>query len=68
VIIGGIMSSIIGSFLLVAAVIVSALSASNNDCTDIGCLKENLRRICQSDPKPEYLDCENILRCLGAGE
>ena len=49
-----------------AAVIVSSVTASNYDCVDIGCLKENLRRICQSDPK--YLDCENILRCMGAGE
>ena len=65
---GGIISSIMGLFLLVAAVIVPSVTASNNDCVDIDCLKEKLRLICQSDPKPEYLDCENILRCIDAGE
>jgi hypothetical protein len=60
-IIGGIIGSIVGLFLLVTSVIVPAVSASNND---IDCLKEKLRRICQSDPKPEYLDCENIFICI----
>ena len=45
----------------------STTSVSNN-CIDIDCLKEKLRRICETDPKPEYLDCENILRCINAGE
>ena len=64
-IIGGIIGSIIGVFLLVSAVIVPAVSASNND---IDYLKEKLRRICQSDPKPEYLDCENIFRYIDASK
>lgn len=45
-------------FLLVTAVVVPAVSASNND---IDCLKEKLRRICQSDPKPEYFDLKIFL-------
>ena len=64
-IISGIIGSIVGLFLLVTAVIVPAVSASNND---IDYLKEKLRRICQSDPKPEYLDCENIFRCIDTSE
>ena len=66
-IIGGIICSIVGLFLLVTTVAVSSIGASNN-CVDKDCLKEQLRLICESDPKPKYLDCENILRCVDAGE
>ena len=67
-IIGGIIGNIIGLFFLVAAVIVTSVSASNNDCADIDCLKQNLERICKDGSAPPYLDCENILRCMHGGE
>ena len=44
------------------------VTSSNENCIDIDCLKEKLRLKCETDPKPEYLDCENILRCINAGE
>jgi hypothetical protein len=44
-----------------------SISASSN-CVDIDCLREKLRLICETDPKPDYLDCHNILRCMNAGE
>ena len=49
---------------------ISSLLATSSDenCIDIDCLKEKLRLKCKTDPKPEYLDCENILRCINAGE
>lgn len=42
---GGIIGSIVGLFLLVTAVIVQSVSASNNNCVNIDCLKEKLERI-----------------------
>jgi hypothetical protein len=47
---------------------VLATSNTHENCIDIDSLKEKLRLICEPDPKPEYLDCENILRCIDAGE
>ena len=67
VIIGSSIGIIVGLFLLKTVVAVPSTNASNN-CIDIDCLKEKLRRICETDPKPEYLDCKNILRCINAGE
>jgi len=67
VIIGSSIGIIVGLFLLKTVVAVPSTSVSNN-CIDIDCLKEKLRLICEIDPKPEYLDCENILRCINAGE
>ena len=67
VIIGSSIGIIVGLFLLKTVVAVPSTSVSNN-CIDIDCLKEKLRLICETDPKPEYLDCENILRCINAGE
>ena len=51
-IIGGSIGTILGLFPLVTA--VPSVSASNNSCVDIDCLKEKLRFICESDPKPKY--------------
>ncbi|MGH9974950.1 MAG: hypothetical protein ACRD8Z_03820 [Nitrososphaeraceae archaeon] len=68
VIIVGIIGNTVGLFLLVtAAVAVSSVSASNN-CIDIDCLRQKLERICKDGTAPSYLDCENILRCIDAGE
>jgi hypothetical protein len=55
--------TIVGSFLLVTVIAVQSVSASNNNCVDIDCL----RLVCEKQ-KPEYLGCENILRCIDAGE
>ena len=56
--------------ILVMMLISGVLATSNTheNCIDIDCLKEKLRLICETDPKPEYLDCENILRCIDVGE
>jgi hypothetical protein len=48
--------------------IVAITKSASNNCVDIDCLKEKLRLACESDPIPEYLDCQNILRCMGADE
>jgi len=62
-----IIGSIIGLSLLVTTVVVQSVGASN-DCVDIECLKQKLERICKEGAAPSYLDCENILRCIDAGE
>src|SRR5919106_4976043 len=69
-IIGSSIGTVIGLFPLAAAIAAAlqSASASNNNCVDIDCLKEKLKLICESDPKPNYLDCQNILRCIDAGE
>jgi hypothetical protein len=64
---GIILCSIAGIFVLVIAVEAPSVNATN-DCIDIDCLKEKLRQICQGDPKPEHLDCKNILRCIDVSE
>jgi hypothetical protein len=40
----------------------------NNTCVEIDCLKELIKRNCMEGIAPSYLDCENILRCIDAGE
>lgn len=50
-IIGDSMGIIIGLFLLVIAVVVPSVSASNN-CVDIDCLKQKLERICKEGIAP----------------
>lgn len=67
VIICGIKGTIFGLFLLAAAAVPS-VSAFTSNCVDIECLKEKLRLMCETDPKLEYLDYENILRCIDARE
>jgi hypothetical protein len=58
---------IVGLFLLSNAIAVPSASAFDN-CVDVDCLKGKPRLICKTEPKPEYLDCENILRCIDGGE
>jgi hypothetical protein len=53
-------------FLATFAAAVPSVNASN--CVDIDCLKEKLRLLCKTDPKPDYLDCQNFLKCMDAGE
>jgi hypothetical protein len=70
VIVGSITGSIVGLFLLVTAVAIPSVGATNN-CVDIDCLKQKLERICKEGKEgtaPSYLDCESILRCIDAEE
>jgi hypothetical protein len=53
-------------FLATFDVAVPSIYASN--CVDIDCLKEKLRLLCETDPKLDYLYCQNILKCMDAGE
>ena len=49
--------------------VVQPVDASdNNACVDIDCLKELIKRMCMEGTAPSYLDCNNILRCINAGE
>jgi hypothetical protein len=69
VIISSSIGTIVSLFLSMTYVgVVPSVSSSNNSCVDIDCIKEKLRQICETNPKPEYLDCQNILRCMDAGE
>jgi hypothetical protein len=70
VIMGSSLGSIVGLFLLVAAAAAGLQStiASHANCVDIDCLKEKLRLSCETDLKPDYIGCQNILRCMDAGE
>lgn len=43
-------------------------NSADNNCIDIDCLKEELKTMCEEGTAPLYLDCENILRCIDAGE
>ena len=53
VIIIGIISSTVGLFLLAAAVAVPQVSASNNNCVDLDCIKERVIR-CILEAAGEY--------------
>ena len=58
VIIIGIISSTIGLFLLATAVAVPLVSASNNNCVDIDCIKERvIRCILEDDGEYEIREC-----------
>ena len=58
-IIGGIIGSIVGLFLLVTAIALPSVSASNN-CVDIEYLNQKLERIYEKGVAPSYLDCITI--------
>jgi hypothetical protein len=68
VVIIGSIGTIVGLLLLATTIAVLPVYASTNNCVDIDCLREKLKLLCESDPKPNYLDCQNILRCIDAGE
>ena len=58
VIIIGIISSTVGLFLLATAVAVPLVSASNNNCVDIDCIKERvIRCILEDDGEYEIREC-----------
>jgi hypothetical protein len=49
-------------------IVIGVDNSTYNNCIDIDCLKEKLKRMCEEGSAPSYLDCENILRCIDAGE
>lgn len=58
VIIIGIMSSTVGLFLLATAVAVPQVSASNNNCVDLDCIKERvIRCILEAAGEYEFREC-----------
>jgi hypothetical protein len=69
IIIDSCIGAIIVLLLFMEMTIVIGLDNSTyNNCIDIDCLKEKLKRICEEGSAPSYLDCKNILRCIDAGE
>lgn len=56
VIIIGIISSTVGLFLLATAVAVPQVSASNNNCVDLDCIKER-RCILEAAGEYEFREC-----------
>jgi hypothetical protein len=68
VIIGGSTCTIFGLFILVTTAVAMPSINASKVCADIDCLKERFKLICEKEPKPNYLDCENIMRCTRVGE
>ncbi len=68
-IVGSCIGAIIVLLWFMEMTIVMGIDNSTyNNCTDIDCLKEKLERMYGEGSAPSYLDCENILRCIDAGE
>jgi hypothetical protein len=55
-------------FFMEMTMVMGINNSTYNDCIDIDCLKEKLKRICKEGTASSYLDCKNILRCSDAGE
>ena len=54
------MISINVALAILVMIPISSVLATNNtheNCINIDCLKKKLRLICETDPKPQYLDC-----------
>lgn len=62
-IIGGSTATIIGLLLYPLTIVPLAQGSTDDNCVDIDCLKEKLKRMCREGAAPSYLDCDNILRC-----
>ena len=59
---------IVLSFFMEMTIVMGLDNSTDNNCIEIDCLKEKLKRMCKEGSAPPYLDCENILRCIDAGE
>ena len=59
---------IVLSFFMEMTIVMGLDNSTDNNCIEIDCLKEKLKRMCMEGTAPSYLDCENILRCIDAGE
>jgi len=68
VIFGASICAIFGLVILVTTAVAMPSANASNGCFDIDCLRERLRLICENDPEPKYLDCQNILKCMDADE
>jgi hypothetical protein len=55
-------------FFMEMTTVIGLDNSTYNNCIDIDCLKEKLKRICKEGSAPSYLDCKNILRCIDGGE
>jgi hypothetical protein len=55
-------------FFMEMTIVMGIDNSTDNNCIDIDCLKEKLKKICNDGSAPSYLDCENILRCIDDGE
>ena len=56
------------SFFMEMTIVMGLDNSTDNNCIEIDCLKEKLKRMCMKGTAPSYFDCENILRCIDAGE
>ena len=69
VVIGSCIDAIIVlSFFMEMTIVMGLDNSTDNNCIEIDCQKEKLKRMCMEGTAPSYLDCENILRCIDAGE
>ena len=59
---------IVLSFFMEMTIVMGLDNSTDNNCIEIDCQKEKLKRMCMEGTAPSYLDCENILRCIDAGE
>ncbi len=69
VIVGSCIVAVIGlSFFMETTIVMGIHNSTDNNFISIECLKEKLKEICKEGSAPSHLDCENILRCIDAGE
>ena len=69
VIVGSCIGAIVNLLFFMEMTIVMGIdNSTDNNCIDIDCLIEQIKRMCMDGRAPSYLDCENILRCIDAGE
>ena len=69
VVVGHCIGAIIGLlFFMETTVVMGIHNSTDNNCIEMDCLKEKLKRMCMDGAAPSYLDCENILRCINTGE
>jgi hypothetical protein len=66
--VGGSIGTIIGLLLYPFTIVPLAQGSTDDNCVDIDCLKEKLKRMCREGAAPSYLDCDNIFRCRDHGE
>jgi hypothetical protein len=62
VIVASCIGVIVGLLFFVETTIVIGIdNSTNNNCFDIDCLKEKLKRMCMEGTAPSYFDCENCI-------
>ena len=69
VIVGSCIGAIVNLLFFMEMTIVMGIdNSTDNNCIDIDCLNEQIKRMCMDGRAPSYLDCENIRRCMNGGE